>query len=295
MEGPALAAEPEGLRLRLLERIAQSPWRSPLLDYGAVYGSLRDDRRRRRHSDMLHFQLRYIADELSRERDANLLGALRELADMHHMLGDAELAIAMYGHLLHFDPTDVWLYNSVAWTFSASMPELAATAAERGLLLLPRDDTYRLRDQLRSMRDEAAARPASPLSGSATQLLRELQDQPGKRSRTSLRKLCVTLAPGVESVRVKERQPLPNAPELQRIREQLRSLPLPLPAIEKLAATGRSAPPRVSGGSTSQGAARAKVGRNDPCPCGSGAKYERCCAARSRGVVPMRVAGSKAN
>jgi uncharacterized protein len=24
---------------------------------------------------------------------------------------------------------------------------------------------------------------------------------------------------------------------------------------------------------------RAKVGRNDPCPCGSGKKYKRCCGA----------------
>lgn len=24
----------------------------------------------------------------------------------------------------------------------------------------------------------------------------------------------------------------------------------------------------------------AKVGRNDPCPCGSGRKYKRCCSAR---------------
>ena len=33
--------------------------------------------------------------------------------------------------------------------------------------------------------------------------------------------------------------------------------------------------------------AAAKVGRNDPCPCGSGQKYKRCCAAsRSTWVVP---------
>jgi uncharacterized protein len=26
-------------------------------------------------------------------------------------------------------------------------------------------------------------------------------------------------------------------------------------------------------------AARAKVGRNDPCPCGSGRKFKKCCGA----------------
>ncbi|WP_256326241.1 YecA family protein [Sphingomonas sp. NFR15] len=27
------------------------------------------------------------------------------------------------------------------------------------------------------------------------------------------------------------------------------------------------------------GARAAKVGRNDPCPCGSGKKFKKCCAA----------------
>ena len=32
----------------------------------------------------------------------------------------------------------------------------------------------------------------------------------------------------------------------------------------------------------------AKVGRNDPCPCGSGRKYERCCQARDAGAEGSR-------
>ena len=28
-----------------------------------------------------------------------------------------------------------------------------------------------------------------------------------------------------------------------------------------------------------------KVGRNDPCPCGSGKKYKRCCAPLERGLA----------
>jgi uncharacterized protein len=31
-------------------------------------------------------------------------------------------------------------------------------------------------------------------------------------------------------------------------------------------------------------AAAGSVGRNDPCPCGSGRKYKKCCGARSVGV-----------
>ena len=27
-----------------------------------------------------------------------------------------------------------------------------------------------------------------------------------------------------------------------------------------------------------------KVGRNDPCPCGSGKKYKKCCDKKSQGI-----------
>lgn len=35
-----------------------------------------------------------------------------------------------------------------------------------------------------------------------------------------------------------------------------------------------------------------KIGRNDPCPCGSGLKYKKCCADRERAEETQRVAGS---
>ena len=31
-----------------------------------------------------------------------------------------------------------------------------------------------------------------------------------------------------------------------------------------------------------------KVGRNDPCPCGSGKKYKHCCVAAAQAGMPMR-------
>ena len=30
-----------------------------------------------------------------------------------------------------------------------------------------------------------------------------------------------------------------------------------------------------------------KVGRNDPCPCGSGKKYKRCCESKAHVLSPM--------
>lgn len=38
----------------------------------------------------------------------------------------------------------------------------------------------------------------------------------------------------------------------------------------------------------------AKIGRNDPCPCGSGQKYKRCCLPRDAAVAAERAAAQRA-
>jgi hypothetical protein len=37
-----------------------------------------------------------------------------------------------------------------------------------------------------------------------------------------------------------------------------------------------------------------KTGRNEPCPCGSGKKYKRCCLDRDSGWVPPEVRAERA-
>lgn len=32
-----------------------------------------------------------------------------------------------------------------------------------------------------------------------------------------------------------------------------------------------------------------KIGRNDPCPCGSGKKFKKCCLGKSANAVTFRV------
>ncbi|MBP99557.1 MAG: hypothetical protein CL477_02630 [Acidobacteria bacterium] len=34
-------------------------------------------------------------------------------------------------------------------------------------------------------------------------------------------------------------------------------------------------------------ASAGKVGRNDPCPCGSGKKYKQCCEQKAHALSPM--------
>jgi len=36
-----------------------------------------------------------------------------------------------------------------------------------------------------------------------------------------------------------------------------------------------------------------RVARNDPCPCGSGKKYKKCCGSASAAVIPLKVAGQR--
>ena len=38
----------------------------------------------------------------------------------------------------------------------------------------------------------------------------------------------------------------------------------------------------------------AKIGRNDPCPCGSGQKYKRCCGPRDDAAAAERAAADRA-
>lgn len=54
-------------------------------------------------------------------------------------------------------------------------------------------------------------------------------------------------------------------------------------ALDALAQTARPAPPTptspapVIADQAPPSPARTRVGRNEPCPCGSGKKYKRCC------------------
>lgn len=83
-------------------------------------------------------------------------------------------------------------------------------------------------------------------------------------------------------------------PELRRIAEYIRRGDVPPTRADRVAAAqrppsegprgrGRGAPPAAAAGLQAGGGAAAvqgKVGRNDPCPCGSGKKYKRCCGRR---------------
>lgn len=81
---------------------------------------------------------------------------------------------------------------------------------------------------------------------------------------------------------------LANIPGLDEVTRGLRSMMADSP----LEALPSHAPARVVSGFTARRAVP-KVGRNDPCPCGSGKKYKRCCLRRDAARLsnPSPVAG----
>jgi hypothetical protein len=80
--------------------------------------------------------------------------------------------------------------------------------------------------------------------------------------------------PGVLEV-AKEWLPMAEVVEAKRLRKELMHQ-LSTPPLDQLP---EQPPPRVVSGFTVRRPV-AKVGRNDPCPCGSGKKYKRCCEAK---------------
>jgi preprotein translocase subunit SecA len=52
-----------------------------------------------------------------------------------------------------------------------------------------------------------------------------------------------------------------------------------LPSRTAQGSAEKSSAGALAGAASARGVAAVKVGRNDPCPCGSGKKYKKCCGA----------------
>ena len=73
----------------------------------------------------------------------------------------------------------------------------------------------------------------------------------------------------------------PAADIMQMLKEREKTARQPAPVIQQTASPGASPfqPQFAVQHASSPPRATVKVGRNDPCPCGSGKKYKRCCGA----------------
>ena len=220
----------EDLRAVLM-RIVDSPVRSPLLGYGAVLSDLMYQHRPADPLEKLALQRRAIAEDLTTHDQANTLSYLCELGETYWQLGHEDVAILTFLQLTRFAPTDIALHNQLAIALSPRFPELACSAAERALLLLPHEDKKGLRPHLRGLIEELSTKSTEDLLPAlARGLLIELRSQPGKRSRASLRTLCMEVEPALERIPQKQPEPLPDVTELAKLRSELKTFPRPRPA-----------------------------------------------------------------
>lgn len=209
----------------LLRRLVESRLQSPLLNYGAAVSALIDQCSPNSPREKLELLRRYLAEDLRANGGANVLSGLRQLGESHFQLRHAEIALHIFVQLVRYDPLDIWTHRSIADTLVHEFPEIALAAAERALLLLPRVDKWGLRPQLRELIQRTRGKSSSHLPAPASRLLSELRAKPGKRSRSSLRTLCMELAPEIERVPVRDEEPLPDAAGLAQLRRDLSTLP----------------------------------------------------------------------
>ncbi|HEY5610702.1 MAG TPA: SEC-C metal-binding domain-containing protein, partial [Thermoanaerobaculia bacterium] len=116
----------------------------------------------------------------------------------------------------------------------------------------------RLVAMLRSLAREPIGSETQLLVGLAARALRD----------SELDSLTVDLVPVAAAA---EREGLAQAVRHGFLKPVLEALPEEAPRVISHYTVVRSAP---------------KVGRNDPCPCGSGRKYKKCCAGREETVAP---------
>ncbi len=269
----------------LLRRLVDSPLRSPLLDYGRALSELIDHCPPAEARERLNLLPRYLAEDLRTNNGANVLGRLRAIGEAHLQLEQAELAFHIFTRIVRYDPLEIWTYLNVADAVKRAYPEVAFAAAERGLLLMPREDKHDVRPRLRAIIEETRGKTTATMSATARALISELQAKPGKRSRGSLTTLCRELVPRIDLVPERDEEPLPDEAGLAQLRRDLRTLPRPrkqLPSAP-LPARSNSSAAFVGADLTAVrplAVAQAKVGRNDPCTCGSNKKWKRCCGAR---------------
>jgi hypothetical protein len=270
----------------VLQRIAKSSLRSPAVSYVSVLSALVHDFPCASQTERLTLLRQAISENLGSNTQSNVIGLLCELGDCYMQLGIAEIALQIYLSLVRFDPTSISVHQHIVMHLQHSAPDIALAAAERALLLLPRDDEHNARPHLRRSIEQLRVKPAADTPAFGRSLLAELKSKPGKKARVSLRTLCIEVEPQIAHIPEREPEPLPDVAELAQLRNALKAFPLPCPTPIEYAlrnaqqvSAERQTPPASAARQAAPATITGKVGRNEHCPCGSGKKWKRCCGA----------------
>ncbi len=267
-----------------LEEIAASSDRSPALFYEDIFFEAAQSLARRGDKLALVRQIECLAEELTHTTENNVRMELRDLALFYLELGEHRRGLELLAETPRHAPADPWAYNVIALRLPRlGLPSLARLAAERGLELVHRDgDPERLRDQFRDLlREAGTAEDRSDAPSDTSHDLRDaLHTDFDVEGSASPEELARRLVPELGTARVKQLPAIPTPEVLADVAERLRRVLPPKPVATawsdlRTVTRGRMVPPRTG----------PKVGRNDPCPCGSGKKYKKCCAGKTAPVT----------
>jgi uncharacterized protein len=89
--------------------------------------------------------------------------------------------------------------------------------------------------------------------------------------------LVPILALGNEHHPDPEMRPYKEAMSAERREQLIVGVAASVPTIYRYFASGRRSAARMGGDNTTHRRSSPKIGRNDPCPCGSGQKFKKCC------------------
>jgi hypothetical protein len=178
------------------------------------------------------------------------------LAQSHFELGDRETGDRLFRHWLHEQPQwgGGWIaWSDSYWLFAAQRNKDAARAEQilqEGLATPGVENRTDLLDRLTTLYEETGR------GAEAAALRREIQ-----RASSPKRTMTVRRKPGGMQIK-------------QTFEFGEEGLPLEeLPDLAEFLKSARAMPGELSDRPS-------KVGRNEPCPCGSGKKYKKCCGKR---------------
>lgn len=176
----------------------------------------------------------------------------RALAESYYELGETDKAEALYREWLDADPC--WGWGWIGWSDCYRF-----TRTERR-------DWSRCEQILREGLSIMDVRDRADIAG---RLAEACEEQGRGEEAAEYRREAKRSAATVEVS-----QSVSSAGKVLRQKTQVNfgGAGLPLSEMSNLAATLRGMPPSAS-------VAKQKVGRNEPCPCGSGKKFKKCCGA----------------
>ncbi len=176
----------------------------------------------------------------------------RALAESYYELGETDRAETLYRGWLHLDPR--WGWGRIGWSDC------------RRFTRTERRDGSRCEQILREGRSIADVRDRADI---VDRLADACEEQGRGEEAAELRRLAKRSA---ETVEVS--QSISSVGKVLRHKTQVNigGAGLPLSEMSNMAAMLRRT-------SESASVTKQKVGRNEPCPCGSGKKFKKCCGA----------------